>query len=427
MLKGKDLGRVGACLHVARIAPVYGLAILAIAPAIGVTSAAAQSRDCALISQTRGEILPTICLPGTSIDLADAPPAVGDLLKGNPDTATGLLLQQAAGLTQALNGVVAGVSGHIAGLALDLGLADSKGGGGLVSAPLASGTPGHELSMFAVSGVTTLSHEGYRASSSLAGGNGLTPEFDETDVGLTVGLRWDASRAFNLDKSSLTLGVIANYTHTDIDLGTNDALSPFFSKTGSADVDSWSVGTFGLITDGHKYGLLTMTGTFGSPHTENAVFGSTADFDTAGIAISAMSGVLIPMGAATLDLRGGFNFTHASADNYADSAGIRFTDAKLEEISGTASARLFRVVKLGDGSLRPFIQGGLTQRLHYSNEVDVEGVTFSFEDADTTVFARAGVDFDIDHFLQAYLAVRGDASESLEAVSAQVGLTFKLD
>ena len=95
MLKGKDLGRIGACLHVAQMAPVYGLAILAIAPAIGVTSAAAQSRDCALISQTRGEIPPTICLPGTSIDLADAPPAVGDLLKGNPDTATGLLFQQA--------------------------------------------------------------------------------------------------------------------------------------------------------------------------------------------------------------------------------------------------------------------------------------------------------------------------------------------
>jgi outer membrane autotransporter protein len=314
---------------------------------------------------------------------------------------------------------------------LDLGLADVKGsgpgGGALVNAPLIAGTPGQELSMFAVSGVTRLSHEGYRSSSSLPGGNGMTPEFDETDVGLTLGVRWDASRHFDLDKGNLTFGVIANYTHTDIDLGTNDVLSEFFDRTGSVDVDSWSLGTYGLITDGRKYGLLTVTGTFGAPQTENYVFGSTADYDTAGVAVSAMSGVLVPMGATTLDLRGGFNFIHASADDYTDSAGLRFSDAELEEISGTVSARLFRLVKLEDGSFRPFIQSGLTQRLHYSNEVDVEGVTFSFDDADTTVFARAGVDFDIDSFLQAYVAVRGDASESMEAIAAQVGLTFKLD
>jgi outer membrane autotransporter protein len=84
-------------------------------------------------------------------------------------------------------------------------------------------------------------------------------------------------------------------------------------------------------------------------------------------------------------------------------------------------------MKTESGSFRPFIQGGLSQRFHYSNEVDVEGVTFDFEDDDTTVFARAGVDFDIDRSLQAYVSVRGDANESLEAIAAQVGLTFKLD
>ena len=281
--------------------------------------------------------------------------------------------------------------------------------------------------MFAVSGVTKLSHDGYQSSSSLPGGNGMTPAFDETDVGLTVGLRWDASRHFDLEKSSLTFGLIANYTHTEINLGTNDVLAQFFDKTGSADVDSWSVGTFGLITDGRKYGLLSVTGTFGTPETQNFVLDSTADFNTAGIAVSAMTGVLVPIGGSTLDLRGGFNFIHASADNYTDSAGVRFSDAELNEISGTVSARLFRVVRLENGAFRPFIQGGLTQRLHYSNDVDVDGVTFSFEDADTTVFARAGVDFDIDRYFQAYVAVRGDASSSFEAISAQVGLTFKLD
>jgi hypothetical protein len=427
--QGEEWART-ACPAAGR-AWIFLLTVATIA-ALGNLPAAAQGRNCAIVVQPgEGLPLPTICLPGTTIDLADLPPSVGDVLEGNPGTATGLLFQQAAGLTQALNGAVAGISGQVAGLALDLGLTDLKGGGpsggGLVNAPVIAGSPGQELSMFAVSGVTKLSHDGYQASSSLGGGNGLTPAFDETDVGLTVGLRWDASRRFDLEQNSLTFGLIANYTHTDIDVGTNEVLAPFFDKTGSADIDSWSVGTFGLITDGRKYGLLTVTGTFGTPQTENYVLGSTADFSTAGIAVSAMSGVLVPLGGSTLDLRGGFNFIHASADDFVDSAGIRFSDAELEEISGTVSARLFRVVKLDEGSFRPFIQGGLTQRLHYSNEVNVENVTFSFEDADTIVFARAGVDFDIDRYLQAYVAVRGDASESFEAIAAQVGLTFRLD
>jgi hypothetical protein len=426
VLNGAYRGQLGGWLRSRAL--LGGLAFAAFCVA-DLASASAQGRDCTLIDATKESV--AICLPGTRLELGDLPPAVGDILKGNPQTATGLLFQQAAGLTQALNGAVAGISGQVAGLALDLGLADLKGGGpgggALVNAPLIAGSPGRELSMFAVSGVTSLSHDGYRSSSSLPGGTGTTPAFDETDVGLTVGLRWDASRHFDLDKNSLTFGLIANYTHTDIDLGTNDVLAPFFDKTGSADVDSWSVGTFGLITDGWKYGLLTVTGTFGAPETENYVLGSTADFNTAGIAVSAMSGVLVPLGGSTLDLRGGLNFIHASADNFTDTAGVHFSNAELEEISGTVSARLFRVVRLETGAFRPFIQGGLTQRLHYSNDVDVDGVTFSFDDADTTLFARAGVDFDIDRTFQAYVAVRGDASSSMEAIAAQVGLTFKLD
>ncbi len=136
---------------------------------------------------------------------------------------------------------------------------------------------------------------------------------------------------------------------------------------------------------------------------------------------------MIPVGRATLDLRGGFTFISASGDDYTDSAGVHYSDAKLEETSGELSARLFQVVRLESGTLRPFIQGGVSQRLYYSNEVDVEGTTFSFEDADTTAFARAGIDFDVDRSLQAYVAVRGDVNKSLEAITAQVGLTFKID
>jgi hypothetical protein len=73
------------------------------------------------------------------------------------------------------------------------------------------------------------------------------------------------------------------------------------------------------------------------------------------------------------------------------------------------------------------VQGGLTHRLHYENELKIEAETFAFDDADTSVFARAGIDFDVDQSTQAYVAVRGDASEDFEAIAAQVGVTFKLD
>jgi hypothetical protein len=369
------------------------------------------------------------CLPGTVLNLAQLPSGIIDLVQALPGEATGLLLQETAALSQVVSGLTGTIASNLTNVVLDLGLIDAvvggPGGGGVVSSPLVVSAPASPLSMFMVSGVKSLSHDGFDTTSLL--GNGTTPAYDETDYGLTLGVRWDASSHFDLAPNSLTFGVIGNYTHTDLDFGTNAALAPFLDKSGQADVDSWSVGTFGLVTDGRKYGLLTLNATFGSPDTENFALASTAEYNTFGIAASAISGVLIPVGGATLDLRGGLTFISASGDDYTDSAGVHFRDAELEEISGELSARLFQVVRFESGTLRPFIQGGLSQRLHYSNEVEVEGVTFSFEDADTTVFARAGVDFEIDRSLQAYLAVRGDVNESLEAITGQVGLTFKID
>jgi hypothetical protein len=369
------------------------------------------------------------CLPGTVLNLQGLPANVINLVRELPGEATGLLLRETAALSQVVNGVAGTVVTNLTNVVLDLGLVDAAGGGfgasGVVSSPFVAGTTAAPLSMFMVSGVTRLSHDGFNTSSAL--GNGTTPDFDETDAGLTLGVRWDASRQFDLAPNTFTFGVVGNYTHTDIDVGTNAALAPFIHDTGSANVDSWSAGTFGLLTDGRKYALVTVNATFGAPETKNLALGSTAEYDTFGIAASAMSGVLIPVGRATLDLRGGFTFVSADGDNYTDSAGVHYRNAELEDISGQISARLFQAMKLDDGTARPFIQGGLTQRLHYSNEVNVEGVNFSFDDADTTVFARAGVDFDINHALQAYLAVRGDVNESSEAIAGQVGLTFKLD
>jgi len=286
---------------------------------------------------------------------------------------------------------------------------------------------GVQSGQFMVSGYKALSHDGFSVTSSLAQASGKTSEFDEENYGLTIGTRFDGSQHFGASAGSVTLGIIANYTHTDIDVGAPSGFPDL--SGGTAEVDSWSLGTYGLVTDGQRYGLVTVTGTYGTPETSTTIVAPiSAEFSNFGLATSAMAGVLVPVGAsAKLDLRGGLTYVYAESEDFEDSLGTSFTDGRLEDLSGTMSARLFSVLSGADYTIRPFVQGGLTHRLHYENELKIEAETFAFDDADTSVFARAGIDFDVDQSTQAYLAVRGDASEDFEAIAAQVGVTFKLD
>lgn len=293
--------------------------------------------------------------------------------------------------------------------------------------PITVAGAGVNASSFMVSGYKGVSHDGFSVSSEFGSVSGKTPEFDEDNYGLTIGTRFDGSEFFGAPARSVVLGLIGNYTHTDIEVGA-PAGFPGLSKSGSADVDSWSLGAFGLVTDGQHYGLLTVTGTYGTPETSSTVVPAEAEFDSFGVATSAVAGVLVPVGAETkIDLRGGVNFVHAASDDYEDSIDTLYTDGQMEEFSGSVSARIFTVLQGSDYNLRPFVQGGLTHRFHYENELKVNGETFNFDDADTSAFARAGVDFSVGEATQAYLAVRGDASEDFEAIAAQVGMTFKLD
>ncbi len=286
---------------------------------------------------------------------------------------------------------------------------------------------GFPSSPYMISGYKTLSHDGFSINSAILPNSVKTPGFDEENYGLTIGTRFDGSNIFDTAPGSVTLGVLGNYTHTEIDIDAPVGF-PQFSKGGSAEINSWSVGGFGLVTDGRRYGLLSVTGTFGSPETSSNVVPASASFNNFGLATSAMAGVLVPVSGDTrLDLRGGLNYIYARSDDYVDSANIAYTDGHMEEFSGSVSARLFTMVRGTDYNLRPFVQGGLTQRFHYQNELTIGGTDFSFDDADTSAFARAGVDFEVGQSTQAYVAVRGDASEDYEAISAQVGLTFKLD
>lgn len=284
------------------------------------------------------------------------------------------------------------------------------------------------LATFGISGVSHTSHDGFLAT---AGGTriGRTPEFDSLDVGGTLGMRFDASKALSLPKDTLTLGAFGNYTNSDIDLEFAPLLRALgFRHTGDASLDSGSAGGYALLTDGRFYGLGLASGQFGDASVRNVLSDTHANFDTSGFASSLAGGVVLPAWPSSkVDLRAGLNYFDIRTDRHTDSAGLTFGEGQVEAFSGALSARLFSTFVYRRTVVRPFVQAGVDHRFDYNNDIRVEGLNFTFEEDPTTVFGRLGMDFEVDQYLQAYLSVRGDHNEDFDTIAGQVGLTFKLN
>ena len=284
------------------------------------------------------------------------------------------------------------------------------------------------VTTFGISGVSQTSHDGFEMQ--IGGASlGRTLGFDSLDAGVTLGVRIDASRAFNLPPDFLTLGAFGNYTNSDIDFDSDPPLRAFgFRNAGDATLDNGSAGGFALLSDGTVYGLAIASGQFGTAEVENAFGGGHSDFDTSGFVSSVYAGAIIPAGPrARIDFRTGLNYLTARADDYIGVGGIGLSDGKLDEFSGMMSARLFTSWDYGRTVIRPFVQAGVDYRFDYENEIDVETVNISFIEGKTTVFGRLGVDFDIGERSQFYVAVRGDHNDDFDTLSGQAGLTFKLN
>jgi len=284
------------------------------------------------------------------------------------------------------------------------------------------------VTSFGISGVSHTSHDGFVVETPHTA-IGRTPGFDSLDAGITLGVRVDASKAVNLPTDSLTVGLFGNYTNSDIDVDSNAVLREFgFKNAGDATLNSGSGGGYGLLTNGKIYGLALASGEFGRATVNDGVLNSRTDFDTSGFASALFGGVVLPAGArAKLDLRGGLNYLTARAEDHTGFGDIRFSDGRIDQFSGTLSARLFAALNYGRTVVRPFVQGGVDYRFHYENEIDIEAVDFSFDEGRTTLFGRVGIDFDIGDRSQVYLAFRADHNEDFDTVAGQAGLTFKLN
>jgi hypothetical protein len=281
---------------------------------------------------------------------------------------------------------------------------------------------------FGISGVSATSHDGFEIDSP-RNARGRTPDFDTLDAGGTLGLRVDASRALGWSSDTLTLGLFGNYTSTDIDFGSTPQLRSLgIRHTGDADLNSGSAGGYALLTNGTIYGLAIGSGEFGDASIRDTVINSRSNFDTSGFSSSMIGGIVMPAWSRTkLDVRGGLNYLSATGDSHVDTAGISFSDGELREFSGTISGRLFQNWEYANSIIRPFVQVGLDHRFSYENEVRVDGIKYSFDEGDDTLFGRVGIDVDVGDRVQAYLAFRGDHNEDFDTAAGQVGITLRLN
>jgi len=281
---------------------------------------------------------------------------------------------------------------------------------------------------FGISGVSATSHDGFEIDSPRSA-RGRTPKFDSLDAGGTLGLRFDASQAFGWSSDTLTMGIFGNYTSTDIDFESTPQLRALgITKTGDASLNTGSAGGYALLTNGNVYGLAIGSGEFGDASLKDNVIHSRSSFDTSGFSSAMIGGVVIPAWSRTkLDVRGGLNYLSATGDSHVDTAGISFSDGELQEFSGTISGRLFQTWEYENSIIRPFVQVGVDHRFSYENEVRVEGIKYSFDEGDDTLFGRIGIDVDVGNRVQAYLAFRGDHNEDFDTAAGQVGLTLRLN
>ena len=408
--------------------------------AVGVTLSALLTLAAAAVQPAKAQILDLpldlslLDLDGTlEQTLESLTPTVAAITGCSPAECTNILTTLAGQTAQSQQVVASALSSatlqssqQLSDFALSTTVYEGAIAGFSNAAAMRSLTP--TVATFGISGVAFTDHDGFDMT---AGGVniGKSPDFDSTDAGATLGLRFDGSRAFNLPRETLTFGVFGNYTNTDIDFGSNRVLRELGVRhAGDASLDSGSAGGYGLLTNGKLYGLALGSGQFGEASVHDAVTGSHSSFDTSGFSGMLAGGTVMPAwGTTKVDLRGGLNYYSIETDRHTDSVGLTYGEGEIEAFSGTLSSRFFTTMVRGTTILRPFLQAGVDYRFDYDNEIRVEGVKFSFDESPTTVFGRVGVDFEVGQYTQAFVAVRGDHNDDFDAVAAQVGLTLRLN
>jgi hypothetical protein len=375
-----------------------------------------------------GDTLLVLSLPGISIALPNLS-GVGALGSG----VVGIVLDQVSAVTQSLAG-----TSNSAALGPIQALIDGVGSGGAPSSNSAAmGGSGFAplplVNMWMWNSVTfgTSSHGGYQFRGGEGDGavSGSTLATRSNDWAEMPGVLWDASTVAGLRPGTLHIGLNAGIAETELSVKGNSVLRELgITQAGKANLRSWSAGGFALLTTRSWYTGAAAGGSWGKADTDNYITGAGSEFNGTSFTSALFLGTVMPVwDVVKLDLRGMLGYQRTVGDGHSDSIGIVYGDHTIENFNGTLSARLFGSFDVGGTILRPYVQAGVTHRFHYANELKIQGIDFSFDDADTSVFAAGGIDLDISQKVQFSVGVRHEHSPDFDNLVGRIGFIYKLN
>jgi hypothetical protein len=378
-----------------------------------------------------GDSLLLVNLPGVSI----VGPNLPELAKlGNG--VLGALLNQVSSVNQMLANttglnLLGPINQMIDGLA--------GGDGPAVNQPNASSNGAVQVAPLSLSNLWTWSaftfgggsHSGfsYKASTGDSVISGSTLPIHSSDRSMMPGVLIDVSSPLGLKRGTLHIGLTAGYSESELEIRGDAALRSLgILDAGSANLRAWSVGGFALLTARPWYTGVAGGGSWGEAEVENSVLGSKSDYDGSSLTGSWFVGAITPLNQHfRLDVRGTLGYHRTQGDAHQDSLGLAFGEHVIERLDASLSARLIAVIPAGTFTLRPYLQAGVAHRLHYVNELQIQGIDFAFDDADTSVFTAGGIDVDIADWLQLSAGVRQDHSPDYDYLSGRFGILLKLN
>lgn len=258
---------------------------------------------------------------------------------------------------------------------------------------------------------------------------GTTLPIRSSDRAELPGLIWDATSELGLKSGTLHIGLVGGVAESELDFEGDAALKQFgITDAGGANLRSWSVGTFALLTARSWYAGTAVGGSWGSSEGENLVLGTTSEYDVSCLTSSLFVGSILSLAdAVRLDFRGTLGYQRTVGEAHEDSIGVDYSDHVIESSYGSISARLFGVIRDGNVTARPFVQAGLAHRFHYENRLEIADVQFSFSDADTSTFVAGGIDFEVTRAFQLSIGARQDHSEDFDSLAGRVGLLININ
>ncbi len=372
-----------------------------------------------------------VALPG--VDLGNGAVVLDLPTVGLPPPSGGLgdLINQTVGTTQLFAGM--GSAQVLMPFeqsldALAFGDAMSSGCAYAASAHLAP-QPSNEVWAWNSASIGAAEHDGYQVSAADGNDCSAAQPFSSTESSAAPGALWDASSMFGLRKGTLHFGFTAGATETETEIrGSSISFSQGAGQTGAARFTSTSIGAYSLLTSGNWYAGTAVGRSWGRSESQDFVLGSASEYDTFAFVAAGILGRIVPIDKnVRLDLRGTLGYQRTVGEAHVDSLGIAYGDHTIETASGTISGRLFGVFRQGGMTLRPYLQAGITQRFHYDNELEIDGIAFELEEADTSVFAATGLDFQLDRSLQFSAGVRHEQSEDFDNLTARFGIIWRLN